>query len=214
MQTEYIMWIVKTATKISQNLIEDQAWLVYLPIFALCSGVKCMYLRFWPSALFHSSSKTLSIAVLTSSVRTSPRHVSLLLDRDYRTWRDLPLLNWTLSANCVWHMYLKHFIALFKGKENFFNVSAKWFTKFTFNKITALISGITVKYPCQLTHLPWTTMGLFPVLLCITNTCSMTSMMARGEVHRHSGVQHDIWIWVPLCTWPDCKIKDRRWTRW
>ena len=142
-------------------------------------------------------------------MRTSPRHVSSLLDRDYRTWRDLQLLNWTLSANCVWHMYWT-FIALFKGKEIFFNVSAKWFAKFTFNKITALISRITVKYPGQLTHLPWTTMGLFPVLLCITNTCSMMSMMARGEVHRPSGVQHDIWNWVTLCTWPDCKIENRR----
>ena len=47
--------------------------------------------------------------------------------------------------------------------------------------------------PMQFAHLPWTTMGLFPVLLCITNTCSMMSMMARGEVHRPSGVQHDIW---------------------
>ena len=53
-------------------------------------------------------------------------------------------------------------------------------------------------------------MGLFPVLLCITNTCSMMSMIARGEVHRPSGVQHDIWSWVTLCTRPDCKIKDRR----
>ena len=50
-------------------------------------------------------------------------------------------------------------------------------------------------------------MGLFPVFLCITNTCSMMSMMARGEVHRPSGVQHDIWNWVTLCTWPDCKMK-------
>ena len=60
-------------------------------------------------------------------------------------------------------------------------------------------------YNHTLAHLPWTTMGLFPVLLCITNTCSMMSMMARGEVHRPSGVQHDIWNWVTLCTWPDCK---------
>ena len=45
----------------------------------------------------------------------------------------------------------------------------------------------------QLAHLPWTTMGLFPVFLCITNTCSMTAMMAGGEVHRPSGVQQDIW---------------------
>jgi len=37
--------------------------------------------------------------------------------------------------------------------------------------------------------------------------------MARGEVHRPSGVQHDIWNWVTLCNWPDCKIKDRRWAR-
>jgi len=49
------------------------------------------------------------------------------------------------------------------------------------------------------------TMGLFPVLPCITNTCSMMSMTARGEVHRPSGVQHDIWNWVTLYTWPDCK---------
>ena len=31
-----------------------------------------------------------------------------------------------------------------------------------------------------------------------------------GEVHRPSGVQQDIWNWVTLCTWPDCKIKGRR----
>ena len=53
----------------------------------------------------------------------------------------------------------------------------------------------------QLAHLPWTTMGVFPLLLCITNTCSMTAMMAGGEVHRPSGVQQDIWN---LCTWADC----------
>ena len=47
--------------------------------------------------------------------------------------------------------------------------------------------------PSQLAHLPWTTMGLFPVLLCTTNTCSMTAMMAGGEVHRPSEVQQDIW---------------------
>ena len=57
----------------------------------------------------------------------------------------------------------------------------------------------------QLAHLPWTTMGLFPVLLCITNTCSMTAIMAGGEVHRPSAVQQDIWNWVTLCSWPDCR---------
>ena len=76
--------------------------------------------------------------------------------------------------------------------------------------LTHANSGGKNHSPCQLPHLPWTTMGLFPVLLCITNTCSMMSMIARGEVHRPSGVQHDIWSWVTLCTRPDCKIKDRR----
>ena len=57
----------------------------------------------------------------------------------------------------------------------------------------------------MLAHLPWTTMGLFPVLLCITNTCSLTAMMAGGEVHRPSGVQQGIWNWVTLCSWPDCR---------
>ena len=61
----------------------------------------------------------------------------------------------------------------------------------------------------QLAHLPWTTMGLFPVLLCITNTFSMTAMMAGGEVHRPSGVQQDIWNWVTLCSWPDCRRRCR-----
>ena len=59
------------------------------------------------------------------------------------------------------------------------------------------------KDPSQLAHLPWTTMGLFPVLLCTTNTCSMTAMMAGGEVHRPSGVQQDIWNWVTLWSSPD-----------
>jgi len=57
--------------------------------------------------------------------------------------------------------------------------------------------------PTQLAHLPWTTMGLFPVLLCTTNTCSMTAMMAGGEVHRPSGVQQDIWNRVTLWSSPD-----------
>ena len=57
----------------------------------------------------------------------------------------------------------------------------------------------------HLAHLPWTIMGLFPVLLCITNTCSMTAMMAGGEVHRPSWVQQDIWNWVTSCSWPDCR---------
>ena len=48
-------------------------------------------------------------------------------------------------------------------------------------------------------------MGLFPVLLCITNTCSMTAMIAGREVHRPSGVQQDIWNWVTLCSWSDCR---------
>ena len=57
----------------------------------------------------------------------------------------------------------------------------------------------------QPVHLPWTTMGLFPVLLCTTNTCSMTAMIAGGEVHRPSGVQHNIWNWVTLWSSPDCR---------
>ena len=66
------------------------------------------------------------------------------------------------------------------------------------------------KHSSQLAHLPWTTMDLFPVLLCINNICSMTAMMAGGEVHRPSGVQQDIWNWVTLCSWPDCRRTCRK----
>ena len=64
---------------------------------------------------------------------------------------------------------------------------------------------ITKNGSSQLAYLPWTTMGLFSVLLCITNTCSMTAMMAGGEVHRPSAVQQDIWNWVTLCSWTNCR---------
>ena len=60
------------------------------------------------------------------------------------------------------------------------------------------------RYPCTfISYLPCTTTGLFPHLLCTTNSRLVAATMVLGLVQRPSGVQLLSCSCVTLCTWPD-----------
>jgi len=60
------------------------------------------------------------------------------------------------------------------------------------------------RYHCTLTsYLPCTTIGLFPHLLCTTNSRLVAATRVLGLAQRPSGVQLLSCSCVTFCTWPD-----------
>lgn len=59
------------------------------------------------------------------------------------------------------------------------------------------------------THIPCITIGLFPVLLWVPATLSISSRMAWESVHSPSSLQLLSWNWVTFCCWFCCKEEER-----